>query len=675
MPKNRVERISIAFAIGAAGLLAGGRPAFASIVPADRATVWNPGIPGGVPARTVVCANVNPGGNIQSAINACPLGQVVQLGAGTFNLSTNLTLSKGITLRGMGPTLTKLKVPIGSGNNVITIGSEGVGYATTVNLAGNAVKGTASVVLASNPGLSVSEIVTIDQLTDPNLSKWGYTNCQGATDACRGWFTRMNRPLGQVMEVTAVSGNTVTFSTPFHITFSTGSGAQLTRFSSTAVRNAGVENLYVSGGSNGQGNIRISVAAYSWVKNVESDLSDGASIDMMATFRCVVRDSYVHSTQSPTPGGGGYGISLSQYAADNLVENNAVWNFNKVMVMRATGGGNVIGYNSFEDGWIEGTEGWVETGANASHLTTPHYELFEGNEAFNFDGDNTWGNAIYITVFRNHLTGHRRSLPPLHLSDDENVRAIGLMEGHWWYTFLGNVLGQPGTAIRTYQQLAAPWDGSAMWRLGYNPEDWGATADPKVLSTVLRGANFDYATNSLRWENFTAQTVPDSLYLTSKPAFFGSNRWPWVDPTGSIKLYTLPANSHFVGEPAVNASFYTVKPCRVADTRNAVGIAGGPALASGTTRDFQVTGVCGVPTDAHAVAANVTAVVPGSPGYLSVYPPGTSAATSTINFAAGSTRANSLAVGLGPFGNVSVFLNTTGGQGANFIFDVFGYYK
>ena len=675
MPKNRVERVAIPFAFAAVGLLASAPSVFASIVPADRATVWNPGIPGGVPARTVVCANVNPGGNIQSAINACPAGQVVQLGAGTFNVNSHLSITKGITLRGMGPTLTKLKIPVGTNDNVITIGSQSAGYSTTVNLAGVAVKGTASVLLASNPGLSVGELVTIDQLTDPNLSKWGYTNCQNATDACRGWFTRMNRPLGQVMEVAAVSGNTVTFSTPFHITFSTASGAQLTRFSSAAVRNAGIENLYVSGGSNGQGNIRVSVAAYSWVKGVESDLSEGASLDIVATFRCVLRDSYIHSTQNPTPGGGGYGISLSQYAADNLVENNAVWNFNKVMVMRATGGGNVIGYNSFEDGWIKGTEGWVETGANASHLTTPHYELFEGNEAFNFDGDNTWGNAIYITVFRNHLTGHRRSLPPLHLSDDQNVRAIGLMEGHWWYTFLGNVLGQPGTAIRTYQQIGLPWDGSAMWRLGYNPENWNAGADPKVLSTVLRGANFDYATNSLKWENFAAQTVPDSLYLTSKPAFFGSNRWPWVDPTGSVKLYTLPANSHFVGQAAVNARFYTVTPCRIADTRNAAGVAGGPALASGTTRDFQVSGVCGVPADARAIAANVTAVVPGSSGYLSVYPPGTSLATSTINFAAGRTRANSLTVGLGPFGNVSVFLNTTGGQGANFLIDVFGYYK
>ena len=46
-------------------------------------------------------------------------------------------------------------------------------------------------------------------------------------------------------------------------------------------------------------------------------------------------------------------------------------------------------------------------------MTTPNYELFEGNQSFNFDGDYTWGNAVYITVFRNHLTGMRRAASPL----------------------------------------------------------------------------------------------------------------------------------------------------------------------------------------------------------------------------------------------------------------------
>jgi hypothetical protein len=358
------------------------------------------------------------------------------------------------------------------------------------------------------------------------------------------------------MEVQAVSGNAVTFTTPFHIDFLTAYAAQLTRFSDQdngpvvpVVKYAGVEDLYMSGG--GDGNIEFSNAAYSWIKNIESDLHEGAGVGIDASFRTIVRDSYVHTTRNPTPGGGGYGISFSWYSADNLVENNIVWNMNKVMVMRASGGGNVIGYNYMEDGWVSYNTGWVETGINASHMTTPHYELFEGNQSFNFDGDNTWGNAVYITVFRNDLTGRRRSIAPLQLVDTGNVRAIGLMEGHMWYSFVGNVLGlstQPSTGY--VYDAPFPWTDNpvGMWRLGYNPENWNAPPDTRVTSTVIREGNFDYATNQVHWGG-AAQQIPASLYLTSKPAFFGGNPWPWVDPTGATKVFTLPARARFDAMP------------------------------------------------------------------------------------------------------------------------------
>lgn len=67
---------------------------------------------GGIPNRSTICATLTPlGGSqfdtaqINNAISACPAGQVVQLNAGTFNLSTQagpdtITLNKGVTLRG-----------------------------------------------------------------------------------------------------------------------------------------------------------------------------------------------------------------------------------------------------------------------------------------------------------------------------------------------------------------------------------------------------------------------------------------------------------------------------------------------------------------------------------------------------------------------------------------------
>jgi hypothetical protein len=46
----------------------------------------------------------------------------------------------------------------------------------------------------------------------------------------------------------------------------------------------------------------------------------------------------------------------------------------------------------------------------------------------------------------------------------------------------------------------------------------------------------------------TSHTLPNSLYLTQKPAFFNAGRgytWPWVNPTGSPQLYTLPAKARY----------------------------------------------------------------------------------------------------------------------------------
>ena len=554
-PCGLAKLIVLGLGVGFAHLPEAGAETASTIIPSERKTVWNPGLNtvGGIKHRTTVCAHVSASkyGNgsqnasigIQRAINTCPIGQVVKLSAGQFKISKTIIVNKGITVRGEGPALTKLKMPTEteSRGGVILIGTLWPKLFQPVNLVRDGIKGTNSIVLARNPGLAVGEIVAIDQLTDPDLTKWGYKRCQNPDNACRRWFTRQNRPIGQILEIASINGNTIRFTTQLHIDFKTARAAQLTRITDSsgrkyvvpAVKYAGVENLHVSGGDkNGQGNIRLSHAAYSWIKGVESSHQLGSSIRISLSFRCVVRDSYIHTTRNPSPGGGGYGLSISFYSSDNLVENNIIWNMNKVMVMQSTGGGNVIAYNYMEDGWISYNTNWVETGLNASHMAGSHMELFEGNLSFNFHSDNTWGNAIYISVFRNHLTGKRLSHPPLKLTDG-NARAVGLPEGHWWYTFVGNVLGMPN-------QNPKP----RMWHLGFNPEDRNASADAKVVSTLIRDGNFEFATNRLHWDR-KPQVIPASLYLTGKPAFFGSYRWPWVDALGKTKTYRLPAKVRF----------------------------------------------------------------------------------------------------------------------------------
>lgn len=531
-------------------------------LPAQRRTAWAPGVPGGIPVRTKICATLfaTQFGNgstdartgIQNSLDACPDGEVVVLDSGEFALSGPVQLRHTVVLRGRGPERTVLRMaPSGTSEPLVIVGTRWFKNTQSTSLARDALKGDSSVELSKALPLSPGELVLVDQITDTNLVRWGSRSPTG--DVSRTWFTRPDRPLGQVLEVASVSGKLVRFTTPLHIGFATSFQAALSRYSQApegdpvpSVRFAGIEDLRLTGGGNG--NLHFENAAYSWARNIESDHQNGEALSLNGSFRCTIRDSYLHSTVNPFPGGGGYGFSFASYSSDNLLENNIVWNMNKVMVMRASGGGNVIAYNYMDDGIIGYDLDWVEVGLNASHMACPHYELFEGNLSFNFDGDNTWGNAIHVTAFRNHLTAKRVSYDTFRLVDRSNRRAIGLMEGHWWYNFVGNVLGTPGMdpAPNAGFQIesGAPWvhDSASIWKLGYNPENWDAPADPKVLSTVLRHGNRVLLNNTLRWDPGLADhDLPASLYRITKPDFFGDLPWPWVDPVAAPHVGQLPA--------------------------------------------------------------------------------------------------------------------------------------
>ncbi|MBN1675949.1 MAG: DUF4082 domain-containing protein [Kiritimatiellae bacterium] len=529
------------------------------ILPPERTTVWDPGLNavGGIPHRTTVYTTLdaadygngeqNATAGIQAAIDACPEGQVVQLSAGTYKVAGTIVVHKSITLRGAGPGQTLLRAPDGvSVCPILFMGaSRYPALAGSTDLTADARKGTNSVTVASTAGLSVGQIVLLDKLTDDAITQWS----DDSTMDVRGWFCRTDRPVAQMMEIAGISGHTVRFTTPFHIAFDMAHDAQLARFATPALKYAGVEDLKAYGGSGGDdgGNFMVNMAAYCWLKNVDAEASSGAGVHMYHCFRCVLRDSYIHESRDPNPGGAGYGIDLSVASADCLVENNISWLFNKVMLMRASGGGNVIAYNYMEDGIIGYQLNWMESGLNASHFTTPHYELFEGNQGFNFDGESRWGNSIYITVFRNHLTSIRRDVAELGITEEGFRRAVFMAQGHWWYSFLGNVLGYEGMSPEPFasQFVYENTDGPGVPMWAFYGKDWGPP-DPKVLDTIIRHGNYDYATGSQKWEpDIAARDLPDSLYLTSKPAFFGDRVWPWVRPEGSSKLYSLPARERF----------------------------------------------------------------------------------------------------------------------------------
>ena len=542
---------------------------------------------GGIPNRTTVCATVNASsfGNgtveassgIQTNINACPLGQVVQLSTGTFLLNNYVLIPKGITLRGAGPT-TILKKTNGAiagqdhhgedSQPLIIVGPNrwpSPNNSTSVNLATNGVKGSTTVTVASASGFSAGQFVLVDA-DEYNTATWTALPNRGGvptsvkiwasdravfmrhspTDSVQddpfpdslSWFSRSGRPIAEVKRIASVSGNQLTFTTPLHIDYPTSKAAQVTRYQDAHVLNAGVENLAMVGASDGS--LRFEAAAFSWARNVEISVWYGEGVAVSNSFGIEVRGSYIHDAAFPSPGGIAYAISFQEGASEALIEDNIVIKANKMMVARCSGAGSVVGYNYLDDGLIIYDLTWQEVGLNASHMVGSHHVLFEGNESFNYDSDNTHGNAIYMTVLRNHLTGVRRSY-----TGTSNARTAGLNYGSWWHSIIGNVLGMSGRMSGWGYDNTYPWPSLYVWELGYQAGQWDQAADPKVLSTVIRGGNFDYVTTSVHWENIPQQTLPDSLYLAGKPGFFGSYRWPWVEPTGATKLYTLPARARY----------------------------------------------------------------------------------------------------------------------------------
>jgi hypothetical protein len=563
---------------------------------------------GGIPNRTTVCATVSPLGSgqddttdIQNAINACPLGRVVMLAAGTFTIAEGkfVLLNEGITLRGAGPGVTTLQrtngAHLGSDNPgsgpspLIIVGPQQWNNTQTATaLTADVAGGSSSVQVTSTAGLTVGRIVYLDEAsgaawqTDTegygqiwaspdsrvvwikhnpaqgfdDFSASQYPN-QSGTAGC--WFSNCDRPTSEIKRISAISGKTITFDTPVTISYRVNHQAQLYHWATQPTENAGLESLTVSGGDDD--NITFAWCAYCWAYQVENTLWLGDGFGINNSFRVQLEQVYVHKAVWPVPGGGGYAISLANGSSEVLIENSISVQANKVMVARSSGAGSVVGYNYMDDGFISGAaeagaDNWLEIGLNGSHMVGSHHMLFEGNYGFNMDSDSTHGNSIYHTFFRNYAAGYRRQftdyLDNVNVDDIHNLpgnngplRAAGAMAYTYWMSWVGNVLGTPGhTSGWVYQSGFQSTPG--IWMLGwydYSPYK----VDAKVAATAYRDGNFDYLHNSVTWVN-GAHSLPNSLYLNQSPAFFSAGSgytWPWVNPTGSPQLYKNPAKARY----------------------------------------------------------------------------------------------------------------------------------
>jgi uncharacterized repeat protein (TIGR02543 family) len=516
-----------------------------------------------------------------------------------------------------------------------------------VALAADAAQGQATIQLASTSGLSVGQWVLIDEasgagwVADP-LNAWtGYGSVWAASDWLnssgspatgrvqwsksqnRGgwdfgtslpsqassvgcWHSYCDRPTAELHKIASIgagpcpgTGCTVTFDDPLTIAFrqSDSHNAQVygaLYASNTAMgspismlQNAGVENVSVLRGVNG--GMEMELCAYCWIKNSEVGNWYGGGINIEYSVRSELNTVYVHHCWNSVNSGTEYPISLDNASTEILIT-NSITNFGgKGMVARAGGAGSVVSYSYVDDSMYDAESGigdyWLDTGLNASHYSGPHHVLFEGNWADNLDNDNTHGNSMYITFFRNQGTGMRTPFTDPSLGKEVNdfagigfacgttgpsgctqnapgpFRAAGPTAYNYWFAFVGNTLGLAGqTTAANGWSYQGDWSSPRIFMVGWNTGPGGQ--DPYMNgvkgSYIFRNGNYDYVNASIaEWASGSPHTLPNSFYLSAAPSFFGSGAactysWPWVTPTGSTPVQAnscsgsgLPAKARY----------------------------------------------------------------------------------------------------------------------------------
>ena len=381
-------------AVAAAALLAsatdlvraGDRPG--DIIPDDRRMDWRPGVPGGIPNYPVFASaksaaygakgdgKADDTAAIQKALDECPEGKAVHLPAGTYRLTTQLTISRGIVLRGDGPAKTRL-VNEATSKHAISICN--FDNETVSKVVKGATRGSTTVTVDDASRFRPGDLLLVDQRNDPELvelkGEGGLFRWAGRDDG--------QRAMGQLVQLEGRDGNTLKLSRPLAITFKDSLAPEVTRSSDRVIVRAGIEDLYLETTrprTDESSSIKLWNTIHCWVRNVESSRAwFHGHVTLKRSLGCEVRDSYFHHAHA-YGSGHGYGVLVSAQSTDTLVENNVCYHLNSGLQAACSGPGNVFAYNfSYR---MFGRDYPATDWAHADicqHAAHPFMNLFEGN--------------------------------------------------------------------------------------------------------------------------------------------------------------------------------------------------------------------------------------------------------------------------------------------------------
>lgn len=537
------------------------------ILNSTQAIDWSQSGVGAIPARPNLCARLAPPAGldqINAALVSCPAGRTVFLAAGTYAIPGTIHIPSRVTLRGAGPGLTILNAT-GRGDAVISLGAGWVSYHPYAVLRGSQA-GSTRVFLDQTSGIHPGMFLAFAEINNPTyVTSAGSEGTRNWVDG--EWSKDGSLARGQIVQVTAVAGQTVSFTPGLYSAYTNAPVA--VPFTMSA-EYAGVENLQVYANNTGYGaNFGLSACAYCWVSGVESNYADGDHVNIEWGFRDEIRDSYFSNAFRHEPGPHDSDIRLALKTSASLIENNIIDRTHQAILVQYGPAGNVIAYN-YTTGEFDATAPAYMIGGIFFHGAHPQFNLLEGNVITKLDADSTWGSSSQITAFRNWIVGTNRICAPASGISAGARPAVTCSNAHYGYqaaravqmsylstrnNFVGNLVGSAqmqalvGEHGRRLDQSPAVQyptprsydDVAYAWSFGYGRESDDATGTGCSGGTppchVAWNSNTDFfhgnlnnVSGKISWAAGLTPQLPASFYLAARPSWWGSLPFPAIGP-------------------------------------------------------------------------------------------------------------------------------------------------
>ena len=565
-----------------AGGSTGGSAALSSIIPDERLIDWTvAGVPGGIPHSTSICATVVDSTKLQAAIDGCPPGGVVYVPAGVYKLGSGIVNAShsGIVVRGDGPGKTVFQA--GATATAFNFGNaDWPPPAAAIPVSAGATKNSSTVTVdstgatASHAAFQVGGFIRIEAGVNP---PWVHNIGVSSYDL----------GFSMTFRVTSLTQNMVTFEPPLQFDFSPYS-PKVALLSILPLTGVGLEDFTIDLQGTGSYGIQYAQMWGSWIQNVEIENTAAHVLALYAVLKSEIRHCYFHDTVNAGPNT--EGLDFYRNSDWNLIEDNIVYKAGGIDIGDWEGGdaGNVIAYN-FAYGTASGDATVAGYDIDVNHASNSIFNLLEGNIAGGVIADGYFGSTSHDTLIRNWFTA-------THPTAANNLASIKLKHFADYFNAIGNILGTAAlpttgnvgsngfayggfydapqsagyddgwsTGVQVIFEMGFP----NMGNTGYSgtiaastPIDYSSQGaslsesqalDLNVAATLLRHGNYDYFHRAIVWDPAIAsRAIPNSLFRSSAPEYFGKLAWPPFDPASppgefnDANLSRIPAGYRFV---------------------------------------------------------------------------------------------------------------------------------